>query len=1190
MLFLHTPYSYFPYHSTFLSRSFAQQSKFSICSKSLTQSFTSLSSIAMSTRSITITKTVAPLFHRSSYSSSSTTTTTTTTTSVVASMNVTAFVRPQTPLNLFGLLFVFDGEKFKLSDDTYTSKNLIEIATNIDKYFININKKGYIPNNWNLNPLFNIITQYLKNIGFKLDKVIGGSENSFSLWFNFIRINLYFLTIEVLKSERSMTFDDEGLDLLDDLENVQNNVLSSIDPFLRIQMQKRGISIINNTYIGFDTEYFKLNESKCLNELISVQTAVQARTIIKIPLYNRYDISYVHPLTSEITSYYKPKTWDWKVKDLESDHCNASEMNILNESFKFCITNIRGLKFKCLEFINAELIDLLHGVDGVKYFEDLKKDQVVFVIPMTKHTEHICYPDKNEGYSLADIIKNSQKLVINDFIQSLELFIKTIKKGSYDVDTVRLKDWFTNCKKARGRTTLKFDSSDRISLNLVRNNYLIAHYNAADLSMLKDFTQFKDDLNIVGKSFVTLGKPLQVEGSFVYIRDTHLLTPAASKGLEALGKLYPETGEKKFISQDDLEHMDEFFARDPKAFESYAIQDAVIPLAHALTLENFNLAHKRVGIPITLSSLGRTFVLDKWNEIFEKYFPYQISGEVLMGNAAEIQTPKGLFVAGDVGLHLGYYIANYKGGRGESFMYGTDTDTEWFDYDLSGAYTTAMTHLSLPLYNLGQIVQQEEVSDMTDLQLLNGYLIMNCSFKFPDSTKYPSIPCYVDKATTVYPLSGECTLTGPEYLLARNQKCEIKIKSAFYIPPTTIEQKIPGRQKPVEVTIKPFQQIVHELQTLRRGHEKGHVLNALYKEMANSIYGNVVRGIANKKSFDIKTGQMLRISGTELSNPILASWTTAFIRGVIGECLHNIHKLGGKVVSVTTDGFITNIRDLETKLLDLEPAKIPLFSLFRSLRITLTGDLNTESLELKHKTKGIISWSTRGQLGFEGKLKATTGFQSHDYTRDELVKSFKEVLAREDKQFDYTMYSLRSAKDVFKKGGHVMTIAKNQKVRLLHDNRRVILEPSGFTGHDMSNRLFDSKPHQTAINCKKVRFLSRFANNMPYLRNLPVKNNSRAKYKTFLEIGVRSFIKGYLAKEPCFGLKGYEFTCYRELMNFILGFDLSKDIRITKQSISSLKMKQTFLRPVPKTRENISFVSYIKSHLPYFDDTNFFKN
>ena len=34
-----------------------------------------------------------------------------------------------------------------------------------------------------------------------------------------------------------------------------------------------------------------------------------------------------------------------------------------------------------------------------------------------------------------------------------------------------------------------------------------------------------------------------------------------------------------------------------------------------------------------------------------------------MGNAYEIQTPKSLSYSKDIGTHLSYYLANYKGGR-----------------------------------------------------------------------------------------------------------------------------------------------------------------------------------------------------------------------------------------------------------------------------------------------------------------------------------------------------------------------------------------------------------------------------------------------------------------------------------------------------------------------------------------------
>lgn len=64
-------------------------------------------------------------------------------------------------------------------------------------------------------------------------------------------------------------------------------------------------------------------------------------------------------------------------------------------------------------------------------------------------------------------------------------------------------------------------------------------------------------------------------------------------------------------------------------------------------------------------------------------------------------------------------------------------------------------------------------------------------------------------------------------------------------------------------------------------------------------------------------------------------------------CLHK--ELGGKVVSVTTDGFITDVIDLETELMNLPIEKRPLFTKYRGLRNDLSG--NSTSLELKTKVK-----------------------------------------------------------------------------------------------------------------------------------------------------------------------------------------------------------------------------------------------
>lgn len=68
--------------------------------------------------------------------------------------------------------------------------------------------------------------------------------------------------------------------------------------------------------------------------------------------------------------------------------------------------------------------------------------------------------------------------------------------------------------------------------------------------------------------------------------------------------------------------------------------------------------------------------------------------------------------------------------------------------------------------------------------------------------------------------------------------------------------------------------------------------------------------------------------------------STAFIRSIIGECLHSIKNLGGLVVSVPTFGFITNLYELEEKIDEKY-----LFSEFKNIRMLLAKD--SRGLELK---------------------------------------------------------------------------------------------------------------------------------------------------------------------------------------------------------------------------------------------------
>jgi len=69
--------------------------------------------------------------------------------------------------------------------------------------------------------------------------------------------------------------------------------------------------------------------------------------------------------------------------------------------------------------------------------------------------------------------------------------------------------------------------------------------------------------------------------------------------------------------------------------------------------------------------------------------------------------------------------------------------------------------------------------------------------------------------------------------------------------------------------------------------------------------------------------------------------------------LHSIHLLKGRIVSTTTDGFITDIEDLESKIINLKGRSKTLIGEYKKMRLDLLND--DTALEVKKSGKGIIS-------------------------------------------------------------------------------------------------------------------------------------------------------------------------------------------------------------------------------------------
>lgn len=194
-----------------------------------------------------------------------------------------------------------------------------------------------------------------------------------------------------------------------------------MDPYLRQHIQKRGMSVHFNTYTGFDMEYQNEGLNPYETKLLSVQTATQHRTVIKLPLYLEMDISYIHPLSSEISEVFKNKvdsdhSYKYKFVDVESpsslsklftrndcdDKKPFKELQLINNSLKETIRIIRDKLYLVNDLVNDEIIDhfkeLQKSKPGIEFFIDQQKDCIVFSFPLTVPVSDITFPTKEFSF------------------------------------------------------------------------------------------------------------------------------------------------------------------------------------------------------------------------------------------------------------------------------------------------------------------------------------------------------------------------------------------------------------------------------------------------------------------------------------------------------------------------------------------------------------------------------------------------------------------------------------------------------------------------------------------------------------------------------------------------------------------------------------------------------------------------
>jgi hypothetical protein len=283
--------------------------------------------------------------------------------------------------------------------------------------------------------------------------------------------------------------------------------------------------------------------------------------------------------------------------------------------------------------------------------------------------------------------------------------------------------------------------------------------------------------------------------------------------------------------------------------------------------------------------------------------------------------------------------------------------------------------------------------------------------------------------------------------------------------------------------------------------------------------------------------------------------------------LHGVQLLGGTAVSVTTDGFITNIKDFEYRFRNLDLFKE---SLYREYCKVKDSD---SILEIKTEGQGILSWCTRGQLSVNAKILAATGYQKGSNGFKDVEALFLEALDS-DKELIYIQKQLRTGKDIFVKGGNVTEKLSDRKFRLMYDNKRRVIEVEGTT-------LFDSAPLKNVEEVSLLRYISNLPKTKGYSRNL--SSSDSGKYKNSLDLVVRNFVRALL-NNLC-GLDVKVFKNYSQIVNFLKEYD--NKAAISENVISQLKRRGGFCK-VPKTLEGESFVEHVQVKFPKFDPEKFF--
>jgi hypothetical protein len=474
---------------------------------------------------------------------------------------------------------------------------------------------------------------------------------------------------------------------------------------------------------------------------------------------------------------------------------------------------------------------------------------------------------------------------------------------------------------------------------------LVAHNAAADMVHLSDWHRLKNRFDGLKKTYTTLVKPVvlnlydksrNVKKTTLSLYDTMLMAPAGRQKLGDLGDLL---GIPKIeLPKGMIENMDLLLASDRELFERYALTDAEIAAKYYVKRNAMALEMtESKKVQLTTGSLATNYTMQYFANSgvnAEEFLGYETVKSLRWDDVNKRQVSFRKRVPTEAAhLHLNLATESFHGGRNECYFFGATPQDIFTDYDLCGAYTTALAAIKTPDYENARVCRDPHE------YLYNVLGIAQIEFEFPKDSKFPCLPVRTPYGL-IFPLKGRTCVPSPEIYLALKMGADIVVRHGIIIPWKT--------------NVHPFSNLIAEIQKNRKRYQKGSFEELNWKEIGNSIYGKLAQGLAEKRVFDTREGQHRDMPPSRLTNPYLAAYTTSLVRAALSEILALIPR-DRLVVSATTDGLLTNATPGE-----IEQASIgPVCSFLSRTRYEMLGD--AKILEVKHQAAQVLAWRTRGQ-------------------------------------------------------------------------------------------------------------------------------------------------------------------------------------------------------------------------------------